>query len=1009
MSAVRAPSPATRAGRNPPGVTVALLGGFSAAVDGEPVPERAWRLKKARELVKLLALAPGHRLHREQAMDVLWRDREPAAAANNLHQAVYAARRALVADAIQLRDEMLELVAEVDVDRLREAAAQALRANSMVAYRAALALYGGELLPENRYDDWVDRHREELSELGRELEQAMAALGPSGGLSQFVLPADTSSFVGRRRELDELTALLPTARMVTLAGTGGVGKTRMALELARRAGGSYSDGAALVELSAVTDPELLPDALAAALDVHALSGQKVLDAVADYLVTKSLLLVVDNCEHVLAAAAEIVDTLLRRAEALCVLATSRAPLRVSGELVFRVPSLQMPDPEGPCEPHELLEYEAVRLFVERAGAAAPGFVLDKQNARDVARICFRLDGLPLALELAAARLGALGPAAIAERLDDRFRVLRGTSRRAPTRQRTLLAALDWSYELLEEDERTLLRRLAVFSGGFDLDAAETVCAGAGLDPLDIADVLARLVENSMVVADARNSRERRYRLLETVRLYAQTRLEEAGETSRAVERHGRWALELSCEWGDSPRLDRDAANLRSALDALFDRDPVAALRMCVDLLPFWMRRIDLDEARRRFDKALAATHGRTILRAQALLAAASIDLRSGAVARGVARAEESHAIALVVGDRHGQWRALQLRAEFALASDAADVAIPRLEQALELARHESLAAPEATSLHSLGIAYWMLGDLARGERLLADSTDLYDALAGSPEPVNSPVSLAETIRGGGRRGLRIVFEDTLQPFAETSSESAVGYALGNRAGIARASGDLARARALVDESERRFKEAGDESGQAAALVRRAYLDLAEGDPGASRRTLQEAGEMRRERGDRRGLGVVLAGLGLIDTTAGDYARAEQHLTEAEAIFARAGDRWGLAITLWRIADLESARGRPDDAEAALERARRVLGPTQRERWIANTVAGLAEIALEQGDPDRAVTLLRDARERYASRHDRLGVEDVDERLRAIAKGAQSPGKDTPPTTLRTFEQQRRRR
>ena len=1003
MSAVRAPLPAARTGRNPPGVTVALLGGFTAAVDGRPVPDRAWRLKKARELVKLLALAPAHRLHREQAMDVLWQDREPAAAANNLHQAVYAARRALAPDAIHVRDEMLQLVAEVDVDRLKEAAAEALRTNRVAAYRAALALYAGELLPENRYDDWVDARREELAELAQELEQGLAAFGPHGAQSPFVLPADASSFIGRRRELDELIALLPTGRVVTLAGTGGVGKTRMALELARRAAASYPDGIALVELSAVTDPVLVADAVAAALDVHALSGQKVLDAVADYLVTRSLLLVVDNCEHVLEAAADIVDTLLRRAPALCVLATSRAPLRVAGELLFRVPSLQMPDPGLACEPGELLEYEAVRLFVERAGAAAPGFVLDEQNAKDVARICFRLDGLPLALELAAARLGALGPGAIAERLDDRFRVLRTASQRAPTRHGTLLAALDWSHDLLEEDERTLLRRLAVFSGGFDLEAAETVCAGAGLDRLDIADVLGRLVEKSMVVADGRSSRERRYRLLETVRMYAQTRLEEAGEARRLVERHVRWALELTCEFGHSPRLDRDAANLRIALDALFDWKPGGALRMCLDLLPFWLRRIELDEGRRRFDKALAATRERTMLRARALLAAASIDLRSGAVARGIARAEESHAIASEIGDPHGQWRALQLRAEFALAGDAADAAIPRLEQALALARQESLAAAEATSLHSLGIAYWMLGDLARGEQLLADSTDLYEALAGSSEPVDSPVSLAETIRSGGRRGLRIVFEDTLQPFAQTSAEAAVGYALGNRAGIARARGDLPRARALVDECEVRFEEAGDESGRAAALVRRAYLELAEGNPEASRRTLLQAGEVRRERGDRRGLGVVLAGLGLIDTTAGDHTAAQRHLAEAEAIFERAGDRWGLAITLWRIADLELARGRLDDAEAALQRARSVLGPTQRERWIANTVAGLAEIALEQGNPDHAVALLHDASERYASRHDQLGVEDVDERLRAIAKATQSPGKEAPPTTLRTFE------
>jgi predicted ATPase len=977
------------ASRDPVLIAVTLLGGFAVVVNGEPVPQKAWRLKKARELVKLLALAPGHRLHREQAMDALWGDRDPAAAANNLHQAVYVARRALDRSAIEVRDEMLQLKADVDVDRLELGAADARRARTPAAYRAALSVYRGELLPENRYDDWTATRREELTELATEL----AALGSGGADQPPSLPPDASSFVGRSRELAELKSLLRDTRLLGLAGTGGVGKTRLALELARTVEPSYPDGAAVVELAALTDAGLIPDAVAAVLDVRALSGQSLLDAVVEYLTPRSLLLVLDNCEHLLPATAGLADTLLRSAPQLTILATSREPLRVPGEVVFRVPSLDIPDPEQALEPPDLLRYEAVRLFVERAEAAAPGFVLDEENAVDVARICFRLDGLPLALELAAGRLGALGPAAIAERLYDRFRVLRSGSRVSPTRQQTLAATLQWSHDLLEPDERMLFRQLAVFAGGFELEAVESVCAGGDLDA-SIADVLARLVEKSLVAADERSSRERRYRLLETVRLYARERLDEAGDTAVLAERHARWALTIAQAGRGSPDLDRDERNLRAALDTLLQRAPDDALRLCVALGPFWLRRIDLHEAHRRFDRALAAAPERTALRAEALLAAAAIDLRAGALARALTQAEESYGIASEVGDAYAEWRALQFLGECGVAGDAAGVAMPWLERALELAGREGFAAAEASCVYSLGVAYWIRGDLARAEELVAGSIDLFGALAGSPERIPSPVNIAEirTRQPGRRPGLRVVFEDTLQPFVEISCDAAVSYLLANQAGIVRARGDLARARALLDESAARFEDSGDETGKAAVLVRRAYLELTEDALPLARRALAEALELRRANGDRRGVGLALAGLGFVDTTAGDYHSAERHLAEARDLFRRAGDRWGLASTLWRSADLAFARGDLDDAEAALQEARAVLGPTQRERWIANTLAGLAEVALLRGDEQRASALLADARDRYAARDDALGVADAEERLSDLAKGALSPRK-----------------
>jgi predicted ATPase len=985
-------------------VSVTLLSGFAASVDGEPVPDAAWRLKKARELVKLLALAPGHRVHREQAMDVLWRDRPPEAAANNLHQAVYVARRALDPDAIAVREEMLELTADIDVDRLELAAADARRMGTPAAYRAALSIYAGELLPENRYDDWTTDRRDALAELAAELEETLAGIAPlpDDEAPARPLPLDTSSFIGRDRELIELKALLGSTRLLTLAGTGGIGKTRLALELAREAGDGYADGAALVELAAVSDPHLVIDALALALDVRALSGQPLVDAVVEFVATESLLLVLDNCEHLLAEAARLAETLLRSSPELRIIATSREPLRIPGEVVFRVPSLGIPDPERAMRPSDLLRHSAVRLFVERAAAAAPDFLLDEDNAADIARICFRLDGLPLALELAAGRLGALGPAAIAERLDDRFRVLRNHSLAAPTRQLTLAATLEWSHDLLDPDERTLLRRLGIFAGGFELDAVEAVC-GEDIESAGVADLLARLVEKSLVAADEGSSRQRRYRLLETVRLYARQQLEAAGEVPALAARHGTWALALAEAEGDSPRLDVEAPNLRAALDTLGREAPEDALRLCVQLGPFWLRRIDLHEARRRFEQALEAAPQHTRLRAHALLAAAAIDFRSGTVPRALTYSQESLAVAVELGHAQAEWRALQFLGEIALTNDATDAAIGWFERARALAQRRGLAAAEALGVYSIGVARWMVGDAAGAETELTRSRKLFDAAAASSERIPTPVNIGD-LRSGladDRPGLPLVFEETLQPFLEITSETAVAYVLANLAGALRSQGRLDEARTLLDESAARFEATGDVRGAATVLVRRAYLALAAGDVTAAREWMHEALDLRREHDDRRGVGLALSGLGRVETAAGEYAAAERHLTEALNLFRRAGDRWGVASTQWRAADLAFARGRTADAEAALLEARAVLDVTGRDRWIANTLIGLAQVALLHGDRERAADLLTEARVRFAACQDAPGAADAERRLEAVAKGPLSDGKAPPRTNVRT--------
>jgi predicted ATPase len=979
-------------------VAITLLGGFGASVDGEPVADNAWRLRKARDLVKLLALAPGRRLHREQVMDALWRERGPNSAANNLYQAVHAARRAIGAEAIVVREELLSLVAETDVDEFERAAVDARRHGTPAAYRAALAAYSDELLPENRYEDWAIDRREALARLHAELSEELATLGPSDDLHS--LPAYASSFVGRGHELAELSSLLAGTRLLTLAGTGGVGKTRLALELARGAEPSYEAGAVLVELAPVDDPGLVVSAVAAGLDVRALPNQPLVDAVVDFLAPRALLLVVDNCEHLLTASAALADTLLRAAPRLAVVATSREPLRIPGEVVFRVPSLAIPDPDRQLSTRELVRYEAVRLFVERATAAEPGFELDDENALDVVRICVRLDGLPLALELAAGRVGTLGPASVAARLDDRFRLLRTGSHAAPTRQQTLEATLQWSHDLLEWDERLLLRRLAVFAGSFDLSAVEAVCRGDGLDVRDCADVLARLVEKSLVAVDA-TGRERRYRLLETVRLYARHRLDEAGETTPLTERHARWALALAERERDSPVLDPDAANLRAAFDTLLAREPGEALRLAVALWPFWLRRIDLSEARRRLADALAAAPEPTALRAEGLLAAAAIDFRAGALAIGGALAAESLSVASGLGDAPAEWRAVHFLGGFAVALDDGKAAAAWFERALELARREGLAGPEALCVYSLGVSAWLVGDLARAEELVAQSVELFQGVPDGQELVPSPVNIAQTLVGEPSDGhvLRIVFEETLVPFVEVSCETAAAYTLANLAALARERGDLSRARELLESSAERFARVKDERGQADVLVRRGYLELAEGSLEAARSSLEAALELRRRMNNRRGVGLVLSGLGLIDTASGRVEDAERNLAEARDLFRRAGDRWGLASSLWRTADLALAQGDLDGAETALLEAYAVLAETRRERWIAQTVAGLGETALRRGDEEGAAALFDEARRRYEAGLDPSGVAFLDERRHALARIRKGHAKIPPVQSL----------
>ncbi|HMD02874.1 MAG TPA: adenylate/guanylate cyclase domain-containing protein, partial [Candidatus Baltobacteraceae bacterium] len=353
---------------------------------------------------------------------------------------------------------------------------------------------------------------------------------------QHNLPSQLTSFVGRSADLDEIERALETSRLLTLAGPGGVGKTRLALQAGAHLVARFADGVWFVELAEIVDPALVAHEFATVLRVPALPGKSVAEAVAGALNHKTALLIVDNCEHVIGAAAAIIDSILRRAPDVRVLATSRQPLDIPGEFVHRVVSLALPPPSAALRAEDARAYDAVQLFEERSHAATGTFVLTDEVAPTIAEICRSLDGIPLAIELAAPKLGLLSPTQLAGRLTERMRLLSGGNRTALHRQQTLRALIDWSHDLLDERERTLFRLLAAFSGGWTIEAAERVCGGAGIDEAEVLELLGSLVAKSLVVADT-SGESPRYRFLESIREYAREQLASKGDEIALGRRH----------------------------------------------------------------------------------------------------------------------------------------------------------------------------------------------------------------------------------------------------------------------------------------------------------------------------------------------------------------------------------------------------------------------------------------------------------------------------------------
>ncbi|WP_172652710.1 protein kinase domain-containing protein [Rhodococcus opacus] len=628
------------------------------------------------------------------------------------------------------------------------------------------------------------------------------------------LPLELTSFVGRRRELTEARRLLSVSRLVTLTGIGGVGKTRLALRVAGEVRRVFGDGVWLVELGQLRDSSLLAEVVATSLRLRDQSARAVQEVLAEYLAGRRLLLVLDNCEHLIEAVASLATTLLRTCPELRILATSREQLGIGGEAAMRVPPMTVPDPDRPSL-RGLPQYEAVTLFVERAVAAVPEFELTEDNQVAVARICARLEGLPLPIELAAVRLRAMSAEQIAQRLADRYRTLTVGNRGTPTRQQTLRLCIDWSYELCTASEQRLWGRLSVFAAGFELDAAEEVCAG-DRSPDELLDELASLVDKSILIREEPGVAVR-YRLLETLRDYGREKLQQTGEYLALRRLHRDWykqlAVRAEAEWISSrqrewiDRLKRELPNLREALHFSLtepgEDHAEAGLEIATALYPLWWSGGLLAEGRHWLDRALSlAPPQPTAERVKALYADSLLAGVQGDLTAAYALTEQEREITEQLGDAQTGALLAHTAGRLALLGGDLPHALECFERAVEVFRADGDLHRQISALQGLGLASGLLGDTARAVSCQQEVLAITESRGESEYRARSLWILALMVwqQGNSDRATRLVAEG-LQMTRLTNDPVGAAWCLQTLAWIAADEHQSRRAAVLLGATE----------------------------------------------------------------------------------------------------------------------------------------------------------------------------------------------------------------
>jgi predicted ATPase/DNA-binding SARP family transcriptional activator len=707
------------------------------------------------------------------------------------------------------------------------------------------------------------------------------------------VPIPLTSFIGRQRELKEVAGLFAKARLITLTGSGGVGKTRLAIQVVTEVLDSFPDGVWFLDLAPLSDSSLVPNILAHLIGLRESSEITVSELLINYFRSRRALVVFDNCEHLIDSCAQLIHSLLTSCEHLTILATSREKLRVAGETPYRVPSLETPQPNTKSNMLEISSMESIKLFAERAAIALPGFSVNQQNAQVIAQICQRLDGIPLAIELAAARTNMLTVERISVRLDDRFNFLTNGLRTALPRHQTLRALIEWSYELLSEKECLLFRRLSIFMGGWTLEAAEEVCSGNGITPTELLDLLSQLINKSLVMVETANNGETRYRWLETIRQFAFEALCESADERSVHVLHLNFFVRFAEDTGAKlrgaeqleslNRLDQEYDNLRVALElAKTSRNANAGLRIAWSLMLFWSARGYWSEAKAFLIDILELqdTKRNTLLRVKGLIVA-------GLVA--------------------------------ALLNDTA-IAQSWLDEGIDSARE---LGPDSKSL--LAIALGLKGYTILGSDVLRARSLCEEALAIGRE-IDDKYVIANVLdylgniyyAQGNYTAARAASEESVAVFRDAKNRWMSSRPLGNLGLICYERRDYEAARSYLQAGLEIYREMGDKANIAFMLLTLADIDRIQGDYLHARALYEESLAIRRRMADELSAIPLLTGLGNVSLQQGNLLQATTLFEESLEAARKARNKMQTCVCLSGIAGLAIAKGR-------LEVAARLLG------------------------------------------------------------------------------------
>lgn len=701
------------------------------------------------------------------------------------------------------------------------------------------------------------------------------------------LPSPLTSFIGREKDVKRIRHRLREHRLVTLIGVGGIGKTRLSQQVANQLLDNYADGVWLVEFAPLNDSTLVLQSVATVFGIQQRGDHSALvETLIHFLQGKTILLILDNCEHLLDACAELAEKLLKNCPDLKILATSREPLGITGEALYQVPSLTIPDVEEISPIEQLNAYESIRLFHERAQLVQMDFALTQENAASITQICTRLDGIPLALELAAVRVQTFSAEQIAEQLDQCFRLLTGGSRTALPKHKTLQASIDWSWQLLHEEEQILLRRLSVFAGGWTLDSAEAVCAGDGVEPQDVSDLLAQLVNKSLVVNECEPRPEARYRMLETIRAYALERLAESGEMEALRGRHAEYYGDLIINqasygifFASNLHLQREIDNIRATLRwcVATPKNIELGARLVWILQWFWHGRGYFSEGRLWTKQILASAFLRDGSKSQAMALASSgfLAVWQGEPEEALVQIEASLTIAQRLQDEQMMPLLLMISAIAYISMGRDGAAQPLLRDALELFEQQNLPYFHIISIVLLGNVQLGLGDLEQARALYEDA--------------------AVRARPVGEKWL-------------------LSFPLSNLGDVARLQGQYDLAGKYYEECEALLRDTGNTGDLARFVHNLGYVAQHQGDFARAESQFWKSLTIFRRLGNRRGIAECLAGLAGLKARQGEAQRGAILLSAAESLIQSTGGVWWPADRVEVDANQEIIRSALSESE-----------------------------------------------------------------------------------------------